>query len=119
LAGGTDINRAAAYCEERIERPTKAHLILITDLYEGGNAEALVDRLARLVLRGVNVIVLLALTDTGRPAYNPALSAKVAALGIPVFACTPDQFSGPDGDRAEARGRRRLGRGPGHQADPS
>ena len=49
LGGGTDINRAVAYCEERIERPTKAHLVLITDLYEGGNADALVDRLARLV----------------------------------------------------------------------
>lgn len=92
LGGGTDINRAVAYCEDRIERPLNAHLILITDLYEGGDAEALVDRLARLSLIGVNVIVLLALTDTGRPAYNPDLSAKVAALGIPVFACTPDQF---------------------------
>ena len=38
------------------------------------------------------MIVLLALTDTGRPSYNPVLSAKVASLGIPVFACTPDQF---------------------------
>ncbi len=66
--------------------------MLITDLYEGGDAEALVDRLARLVLMGVNLIVLLALTDTGRPSYNPALSGKVAALGVPVFACTPDQF---------------------------
>src|SRR6185312_15273009 len=92
LGGGTDIDRAVAYCEDRIERPAKAHLVLITDLYEGGDAEALVDRLARLVLMGVNVIVLLALTDTGRPSYNPALSAKVAALGVPVFACTPDQF---------------------------
>jgi hypothetical protein len=92
LGGGTDINRAVAYCEDRIERPAKAHLVLITDLYEGGDAEALVDRLARLVILGVNVIVLLALTDTGRPSYNPALSAKVAALGVPVFACTPDQF---------------------------
>lgn len=92
LGGGTDINHAVAYCEDRIERPAKAHLILISDLYEGGNAEALVDRLARISVRGVNVIVLLALTDTGRPAYNPALSAEVAALGIPVFACTPDQF---------------------------
>jgi len=34
----------------------------------------------------------LALTDTGRAAYHPALSARVASLGIPVFACTPDQF---------------------------
>ena len=92
LGGGTDINRAVAYCEDRIARPSKAHLILITDLYEGGDADALVDRLARLKAIGVNVIVLLALTDTGRPAYDPALSGKVAALGVPVFACTPDQF---------------------------
>jgi Mg-chelatase subunit ChlD len=92
LGGGTDINRAVAYCEDRIERPSKAHLILITDLYEGGDADALVERLARLTAMGVNVIVLLALTDTGRPGYDPALSGKVAALGVPVFACTPDQF---------------------------
>lgn len=92
LGGGTDINRAVAYCEDRIERLSKAHLILITDLYEGGDANALVERLARLQAIGVNVIVLLALTDTGRPAYDPALSGKVAALGVPVFACTPDQF---------------------------
>jgi Mg-chelatase subunit ChlD len=92
LGGGTDINQAVAYCEDRIERPSKAHLVLISDLYEGGNAAALVDRLERIKASGVNVIVLLALTDTGRPAYDAALAAKVAALGIPVFACTPDQF---------------------------
>lgn len=92
LGGGTDINRAVAYCEDRIERPAKSHLILITDLYEGGDAEALVDRLAGLVISGVNVIVLLALTDSGRPSYDPNLAGRVAALGVPVFACTPDQF---------------------------
>ncbi|PSJ40416.1 VWA domain-containing protein [Allosphingosinicella deserti] len=92
LGGGTDIDRAIGYCEERIERPGKAHLILISDMYEGGNAASLLDRLARLTVAGVNVIVLLALTDTGRPSYDPQLSARVAVLGIPVFACTPDQF---------------------------
>ncbi|MEN3747533.1 VWA domain-containing protein [Sphingomonas sp. HF-S3] len=92
LGGGTDIDRAIAYCEDRIERPGKAHLVLITDLYEGGDAESLVERLMRLVASGVNVIVLLALSDSGRPSYDPKLSARVASLGIPVFACTPDQF---------------------------
>jgi Mg-chelatase subunit ChlD len=92
LGGGTDINAAVAYCEALIERPSKAHMVLISDMYEGGNADALVDRLARLTLTGVNIIVLLALTDTGRPSYDPKLAAQVAALGIPVFACTPDQF---------------------------
>jgi hypothetical protein len=92
LGGGTDINQAIAYCEGKIERPTKTHLILITDLFEGGDREALVRRLARLVTLGVNVITLLALSDEGRPASEPKLSAEVAALGVPVFACTPDQF---------------------------
>jgi Mg-chelatase subunit ChlD len=92
LGGGTDINQAVAYCADKIERPGKAHFVLITDLYEGGNAEEMLTRLARLIGAGVNVIVLLALSDAGRPAYNPNLSARVAALGAPVFACTPDQF---------------------------
>jgi Mg-chelatase subunit ChlD len=92
LGGGTDINQAVAYCAGKIERPSKTHLVLITDLYEGGNAKEMLTRLARLIGIGVNVIVLLALSDAGRPAYHPDLSARVAALGAPVFACTPDQF---------------------------
>jgi len=92
LGGGTDINRAIAYCEERIERPSKTHLILISDLYEGGNAAELLGRIARLVGIGVNVIALLALTDSGRPGYDPKNAEAFAALGVPVFACTPDQF---------------------------
>jgi Mg-chelatase subunit ChlD len=92
LGGGTDINQAVAYCAEKIERPAKAHLVLISDLYEGGNADELVARLQRLVAMGVNVIALLALSDEGRPAYDSALAARVAALRAPVFACTPDQF---------------------------
>ncbi|MDR3352277.1 MAG: VWA domain-containing protein [Zoogloeaceae bacterium] len=92
LGGGTDINQAVAYCAERIERPAKAHFVLITDLYEGGNAEDLLRRLAALVRAGVNVVVLLALTDQGAPGHDASLAAKVAALGIPAFACTPDLF---------------------------
>lgn len=92
LGGGTDINRAVAYCEDKIEAPSKAHLIVITDLYEGGDKKELLARLARLIGQGVNVIVLLALSDQGKPSYDAALSSQVAALGAPVFACTPDQF---------------------------
>jgi Mg-chelatase subunit ChlD len=92
LGGGTDINKAVAYCEDRIEAPAKSHLILVTDLYEGGNAEELVARLGRLMASGVNVIVLLALTDTGAPSYDSRLAEVIATMGAPVFACTPDQF---------------------------
>lgn len=92
LGGGTDINQAVAYCENKIERPSKTHLILITDLYEGGNAEELLARVASLIRQDVNVITLLALSDDGRPSYDNDLAEKFSAVGSPVFACTPDQF---------------------------
>lgn len=92
LGGGTDINQAIAYCESKIERPGKTHLVLITDLYEGGNSEELKQRVANLMQQGVNIITLLALSDEGRPSYNSDLAEEFATLGSPVFACTPDQF---------------------------
>lgn len=92
LGGGTDINQAIAYCEDKIERPSKTHLILITDLYEGGDEKALKARVANLIKQDVNVITLLALNDDGKPSYDSALAAEFATIGSPVFACTPDQF---------------------------
>ncbi len=92
LGGGTDINQALAWCQERIEHPSQTHLVLITDLFEGGDAKAMLGRAAALVNRGVNLVVLLALNDDGRPAYSADMAAAVAALGAPVFACTPDLF---------------------------
>ncbi|HEX6023698.1 MAG TPA: hypothetical protein VFZ00_17020, partial [Solirubrobacter sp.] len=35
---------------------------------------------------------LLALNDDGAPSYDHAHAAALAALGAPVFACTPDRF---------------------------
>jgi Mg-chelatase subunit ChlD len=92
LGGGTDINAALAYCEQRIEHPAKTHLILITDLYEGGDAKSMLARVAALKQSGVNVIVLLALCDDGHPGYHANHAEQIAAMDCPVFACTPDQF---------------------------
>jgi len=92
LGGGTDINSALAYCEKQIENPTKTHLVLITDLYEGGDANSMLARAAAIKQSGVNFIVLLALSDSGHPAYEAKHAGAIASLGCPVFACTPDQF---------------------------
>jgi Mg-chelatase subunit ChlD len=92
LGGGTDINAALAYCEGRIERPAKTHLVLISDLYEGGNAAQMLARAAAMKQSGVNLIVLLALSDQGKPAYDSNHAGLIAAMDCPVFACTPDQF---------------------------
>lgn len=92
LGGGTDINAALAYCEQHIEHPAKTHLILISDLYEGGKAESMLARVAALKQSGVKVIALLALSDDGHPAYNSDHAVKIASMHCPVFGCTPDQF---------------------------
>ncbi|KAF0811607.1 hypothetical protein IGB42_03896 [Andreprevotia sp. IGB-42] len=92
LGGGTDINLALGYCQQVIDRPEKTILVLITDLYEGGNAGEMLKRAAALKAAGVNFICLLALADNGAPGYDQQHAARFAALGIPTFACTPDQF---------------------------
>lgn len=92
LGGGTDINRALAYCQSLVLRPTQTVLVLITDLFEGGNEAEMVQRAAALVSAGVTVVCLLALSDEGAPGFDDQNAARLAALGIPAFACTPDQF---------------------------
>ena len=92
LGGGTDINQALAYCQDQIDDPARTHLVMISDLFEGGDAAAMLSRAAALVGQGVNLVVLLALNDDGKPSYNGQHAAAIAALGAPVFACTPDLF---------------------------
>jgi len=92
LGGGTDINRALAYVQGLVVRPSQTHLILITDLFEGGNSQEMLARAKEMVEAGINVIVLLALSDDGKPGFDHACAEFFAGLGCPVFACTPDQF---------------------------
>jgi Mg-chelatase subunit ChlD len=92
LGGGTDIASAMAYCAQCITRPSDTLLVLVSDLFEGGNGDLLSERVAALVRSGVTVLVLLALSDDGAPAYDHARAAEFAALGVPSMACTPDMF---------------------------
>jgi len=92
LGGGTDINRALAYAQGLIVRPRDTILVLISDLYEGGVREDMLRRVSAMTALGVQVIVLLALSDEGAPDYDTDNAAALAALGVPAFACTPDLF---------------------------
>jgi Mg-chelatase subunit ChlD len=94
LGGGTDINRAVAYAEQHfVERPERTLLILISDLYEGGNRAELITRMRKLVDSKVRVLCLLALSDSGRPSYDHEIAHELAAMAIPCFGCTPRLLS--------------------------
>ncbi|MER5435633.1 VWA domain-containing protein [Streptomyces sp. NPDC002588] len=92
LGGGTDINRALAYCRQQITRPAETVVVLISDLYEGGIREEMLKQVAAMKASGVEFVALLALSDEGAPAYDHDHAAALAALGAPAFACTPELF---------------------------
>lgn len=92
LGGGTDIARALTYCQTKLSRPSDTIMILITDLYEGGNSAKMLEKAQAIVASGVQLIVLLALSDQGTPSHDSRNAQAMINLGAPTFACTPDLF---------------------------
>lgn len=92
LGGGTDITKALTHAQTLVEQPLETTILLVTDLFEGGNLSTLLNRTQELKDTGVNIICLLALNDEGAPSYNKELAQHYRNLDIPAFACTPDQF---------------------------
>jgi Mg-chelatase subunit ChlD len=92
LGGGTDINQAVAYCQRLITRPASTIFVLVSDLFEGGDRDAMLRRVADMTAAGTQVIALLALSDDGAPGYDRENAAALAGLGVTAFACTPDAF---------------------------
>jgi len=92
LGGGTDIGKALGYASQLVSRPNDTVVVLLSDLYEGGNRQELFRRAAALKATGVTFLTLLALDDKGVPSYDQEIAQAMAALDIVCFACTPDQF---------------------------
>lgn len=92
MGGGTDIAKSIAYCQNLVESPDKTIFFLISDLDEGGNRAALLRRIEEMKASGVMVIVLLAIADGGKPYYDEVTAQKIANMGIPCFACTPEKL---------------------------
>jgi Mg-chelatase subunit ChlD len=92
LGGGTDIAQAVGYCRQVVTRPADTVLVLISDLFEGGNPDLLRARVLDLTRSGVHVLSLLALSDEGAPVHDRAMAADLVDAGATVMACTPDRF---------------------------
>lgn len=103
LGGGTNIDKALTYARGAITRPRDTVVVLISDLFEGGNKDGVVRQVGEMLADGVAVVVLLALNDQGAPRYDTALAQRLADLGAPAVACTPDEFAAVMG-RALGRG---------------
>lgn len=92
LGGGTDINKALGYAQTLIKNPSDTILVLLSDLFEGGNQSEMLKKAAAIKASGVNFIALLALDDKGTPSFDKTLATALTSLGIPSFGCSPDRF---------------------------
>jgi len=92
LGGGTDISRALSYAEQLVSQPKDTIMVLLSDLFEGGNHHEMFQKIAHFQASGVQFICLLALNDEGNGIYDHNNAAQLGDMGIPTFACTPDQF---------------------------
>jgi Mg-chelatase subunit ChlD len=92
LGGGTDIARAMKYAESIVENPRRTVVVLISDLFEGGDADALVRSVKRLHEQGARILALAALDEAAEPAYDRDLGRRLAGVGAHVGAMTPSQL---------------------------
>ena len=90
LGGGTDINRALAYCQGLIERPARddarADQRPVRGRHRRGDAAP--GRVARRV-RGATMVALLALSDSGAPATTPSTPPPSPASASPPSPARP------------------------------
>jgi len=92
LGGGTDIHKALGYAQTLLRAPQDTIIVLISDLYEGGNRTEMLKKAHALRQAGACMVALLALSDAGAPSYDHENATAFAAMDIPAFACTPQLF---------------------------
>ena len=92
LGGGTDISLALGWVQQQVVRPSDTVVVLVTDLYEGGDLRQMLQRAHEIRSSGATCICLLALSDDGKPGFDANNAAKMQALGWDTFACTPGAF---------------------------
>ncbi|MBW8485685.1 VWA domain-containing protein [Actinomadura parmotrematis] len=89
LGGGTDIARAVRYGCGLIDNPRRAIVVVVSDFYEGGDAEALVRDVREMAAQGVQVLGLAALDADAEPDYDREMGRRLVAAGAHVGAMTP------------------------------
>ncbi|MEV4757173.1 VWA domain-containing protein [Micromonospora sp. NPDC049559] len=94
LGGGTDIARALGYAAQLVEHPRRTIVALISDFYEGGDANQLVHTARQLVGQGSHVLGLAALDEEANPDFDRALAQRLADVGVHVGAMTPGELAG-------------------------
>ena len=93
LGGGTDIGQALAYAQGLIENPRRAIVVLITDFYEGGPSDRLLQITRQICESGATLLGLAALDSRAEPNYDKHMAQMMVDRGAQVAAMTPGELA--------------------------
>jgi hypothetical protein len=85
LGGGTLIRKALLEASNKIEEPRNTAVVLISDFFEGGSHQELLDTIKGLKDAGVRFIPVGAVTSSGYFSVNAWFRDKLKELGTPVL----------------------------------
>lgn len=92
LGGGTYIYQALVEAAQLIESPRNTALVLISDFYEGGSDQVLLDYIKSLKDSGVHFIPVGAMTSSGYFSVSQWFRTKLKDLGTPILAGSPKKL---------------------------
>jgi len=93
LGGGTDIAKAVEYSAQKVETPERTLFILISDFYEGGNKNRLIQTIQELQGSGTKMIGLAALDYEYIANYDRELARRVEEAGMKVAVSSPKELA--------------------------
>jgi hypothetical protein len=92
LGGGTHIHFALQHAAEKIEDPRRTAVVLITDFYEGGSNQVLLDSIVGLKQSGVQFIPVGSVSSSGYFSVNEWFRSRLKDQGMPVLTGSPKKL---------------------------
>lgn len=92
LGGGTHIYAALVEAAEKILEPSKTALVLISDFYEGGSYQVLLDYIKSLKQSGVHFIPVGSVTSSGYFSVERWFRDRLKELGTPILTGSPKKL---------------------------
>jgi Mg-chelatase subunit ChlD len=92
LGGGTYIYQALVEASKRVSEPRQTAIALISDFYEGGSEQILLDYIKSLKESGVHFIPVGAVTSSGYFSVNDWFRTRLKALGMPILTGSPKKL---------------------------
>jgi hypothetical protein len=92
LGGGTHIYNALVEASRKLAAPRNTALVLISDFYEGGSQQVLLDYIKSLLDSGVSFIPVGSVNSSGYFRVNDWFRSRLKDLGAPILTGSPQKL---------------------------